>query len=419
MIASAWSLFLICTPPLASDDWPGWRGPTGDGVTAAENVPLEWDTEKNVRWKVPLVLPANGSPIVSNGRVFLTMPEDPEGKQRSLYCFDRQTGDRLWVRTVDFGKVMPTHNTNPYGGSTPVSDGERVVVWHASAGLYCYDFEGKELWKRDLGEFRHPWGYGTSPILHGGKVILHTGPGAVSFVTAIDLESGETLWRTDEPNHLDAEAIEKKRLSGSWCSPLVVRSGDRELILCGQPSRVCAYDPEDGSIVWFCEGLISERGDLTYSSPVVGDGICLIVGGYMGPTLGVRIDGSGDVTDTHRVWRQPKQLSNCASGVYSGGHFYIPDMNGFLWCIDGKSGERKWRERIGRGNTWGSIVSAGGRLLLMNQDGTTIVFEPDPEKLSVLAENALGEATNSTPAISGGEIFLRTHESLYCIAVAD
>ncbi|MEM7307469.1 MAG: PQQ-binding-like beta-propeller repeat protein [Planctomycetota bacterium] len=413
------TLALLLTALSSSDDWPAWRGAQGNGLASSASAPLTWDTEKNVKWRVPLGLPANGSPVVAGGRVFLTSPQDEEGKARSLYCFDAADGKELWVRTVEFGQVMPTHRTNPYGGSTPAADGERVVVWHSSAGLYCYDYEGGELWKRDLGEFRHQWGYGTSPLLHEGKVILHTGPGETSFVAAFDLDTGDTVWRTDEPEHRDAKAFEEKRLAGSWCTPRIVPGGDgeeRDLVLCGQPTRVVAYDAADGSIVWTCSGVSGTRGDLTYSSPVLAGDVCLVVGGWEGPTLGVRMGGEGDVTESHRLWRHAGQMSNCGSGVYFGDRVVIPDMGGMLWSIDPKTGEADWRKRIGRGNTWGSVVQAGGRLYLMNQKGTTVVFTSSPEGIEVLSENHLGEDTNSTPAIAGGEIFLRTHEHLYCIA---
>ena len=186
--------FLCLSVVVSADDWPSFRGPAGDGLSKEKSAPVKWGPKKNVKWKVSLPRPSNGSPIVSNGRVFLTCAEDKGGKQRSLYCFDRKDGKKLWSRTVTFGEVMPTHKKNPYCGTTPVSDGKRVVVWHASAGLYCYDFKGKELWKRDLGEFRHKWGYGTSPILHEGNVILNTGPGKKVFVTSIRLSDGKTNW---------------------------------------------------------------------------------------------------------------------------------------------------------------------------------------------------------------------------------
>ncbi|MFQ5505810.1 MAG: PQQ-binding-like beta-propeller repeat protein [Planctomycetota bacterium] len=410
------SVVLTAAGLLPAQDWPAWRGPAGNGVSSCKTAPLSWDREKNVKWKVPLAQPANGSPIVSRGRVFLTMPEDAEGKRRSLHCYDRADGRQLWVRTVDLGRVMPTHPTNPYCGSTPAADGERVVVWHASAGLHCYDFEGKELWKRDLGEFRHQWGYGTSPVLEGGRVILHTGPGRQSFVAAFDLESGKTIWKTEEPDHLDEEARAKKRLVGSWCTPLIVTEKERRIAICGQPTRIVAYDLDDGRVLWHCGGIPCKRGDLVYSSPVVLGDVCMVMAGYEGPSIGVCMGGEGDVTGTRRLWRHPRQPSNCGSGVAAGGHIYIPGMSGSVSCIDPTTGKPTWTARVGRGRSWGSIVYAAGRLYLTIQRGTTIVFEPDPEELRILAKNALTERTNSTPAIAGGEIFLRTHRHLYCIA---
>ncbi|MEM7202837.1 MAG: PQQ-binding-like beta-propeller repeat protein [Planctomycetota bacterium] len=402
---------------VCAQDWPQWRGPAADGVAPQQEVPQHWDRDTNVKWRTPLAHAGNGSPIVSRGRVFVTMPEDDEGKGRSLYCFDRKTGEQQWVRTVRFEEAMPTHETNPHCSTTPASDGERVVVWHASAGLFCYDHGGELLWQRDLGEFRHQWGHGTSPILHDGKVLLHTGPGQQSFVAAFDLEDGATAWRTDEPSQLTPEQVEKKRLAGSWCTPIVRSVGDRDLVLCGQPTRVVAYDVADGGIVWWCSGVSSSRGDLTYSSPVVTDAVCMIVGGWVGPSLGVRIDGEGDVTESHRVWHQPETITNCASGVHVDGAIYIPDMRSIVSCVDAASGETLWRARVGRGNTWGSFVHADGKLFLTNQSGTTRVLEPNRERKVVLAENKLKEQTNATPAISEGEIFLRTFDALYCIAM--
>lgn len=406
----------LLTGGLASQDWPQWRGPDGDGSVPEQAVPTTWDSETNVKWRTPLRRAGNGSPIVVGGRVYLTMPEDAEGRGRSLYCFDKSDGRQLWVTTVRIDRAMPTHKTNPHCSTTPASDGERVVVWHASAGLFCYDVDGNELWQRDLGEFRHMWGHGTSPVPYRDTVILQTGPGEQSFVAAFRLADGETVWRTPEPNHLTPEQIEKKRLAGSWCTPLIHRVGDRDLALCAQPTRVVAYDAATGEIVWSCDGMTAKRGDLTYSSPVVAGELCVVFGGYVGPWIGVRMDGSGDITKTHRAWYHEEKMSNCGSGVFADGAIYVPDMNGFVHCIDPATGRGNWRARVGRGNTWGSILQVSGRLYLMNQNGTTVVFEPDTEKLRVVAENALGEQTNSTPAIADGEIFLRTHEHLYCIA---
>ena len=168
---------ILSTTALSAADWPMFRGPTLDGKSAEVSAATKWSLTENIRWSTPLPRPGNGSPIVSNGRVFVTSAEDAAGRQRSLYCFDESTGDEVWVRTVELDRTMPTHKTNPHGGTTPATDGKHVVVWHATAGLHCYDFDGEELWSRDLGEFKHMWGYGSSPILHDGRVILHSGPG--------------------------------------------------------------------------------------------------------------------------------------------------------------------------------------------------------------------------------------------------
>ncbi len=399
---------------LVAQDWPAFRGPTGDGIYVSDQKPpLRWDgrTGKNIKWKVSLSRPANGSPIVSNGRVFLTCPEDSKGKRRRLMCFDRKDGRELWSRVVAFDKVMPTHKTNPYGGTTPVADGKRVVVWHSSAGLYCYDFAGKEIWKRDFGEFRHRWGYGTSPVLHERKVILHTGPGKQVFMAALDLRDGRTIWRTDEPLDGDGQDNVEGRLMGSWCTPIVVRGK----IICTMPTRVVAYAPKDGRILWWCSGLSCKRGDLIYSSPAMAGNTCLVIAGFEGPELGIRIGGKGDVTKSHRLWRHPRRQSNIGSGVVVDGHLYRTASRGELICMDPATGERLWNGRPAKGQIWSSVVYAAGHLFVMNQKGTTIVFRPDPGKLVVVAKNELSESTNSTPAISDGEIFLRTHEHLYCV----
>ncbi len=407
------AVFVIGTLP--AQDWPTFRGPAGLGVSSAKGVPTVWSAEKNVRWKVPLARPANGSPIVSNGCVFLTYAEDAEGKERSLYCFDRATGKQLWKRSVSHDKKMPTHRTNPYGGSTPAADGERVVVWHASAGLYCYDFKGKELWSHNFGEYRHRWGYGTSPVLHKGRVILHTGPGRQVFVIAMDVATGKFIWRHMEPVYGDGQDNAAKRYMGSWCTPIVVEVAGKEQVLCTMSTRLLGFDIDSGEVLWSCQGLAGKRGDLAYSSPVVVGDICSVLAGYEGPELGVRLGGKGDVTKTHRLWRHDNRPDNIGSGVAVAGKIYLPDARGFVVCLDPVTGKRLWSARPAKGLLWSSVVFVDDHLFVTNQRGTTVVFEPNPKKCVVVALNELGETTNSTPAFAGSEIFIRTHKHLYCI----
>ena len=290
-------------------------------------------------------------------------------------------------------------------------------MWHSSAGLYCYDFEGKELWSRDLGVVRHIWGYGTSPILHGGKVFLNTGPGEKQFMTALDLETGTTLWSAEEPGASTGEKGSGGWI-GSWSTAIVAEIDGREQVLCSHPTRVVAYDPETGDILWSCEGLANlPRGNLVYTSLMIGDGYCVAMGGYGGPSMGFKLGGSGNVTETNRLWHQTQRNpQRIGSGVILDKRLYMANAGpGTAQCIDVPTGEILWQERLDGGNHWGSTILADGRLYATNQQGTTHIFKPNPEKYEPVASNALGEATNATPAVSDGQIFIRTAKSLFCI----
>jgi len=415
ILSSATFSLALGMPSLHAADWPGFRGPLGNGVVN-DNAPVKWNAEKNIAWKVALPQPRNGSPIVVKGRVLVTSTEDTAGMQRSTYCFDAQTGKQLWVKTVEIDRELPHHKTNPHGSSTPASDGKRVVVWHASAGLHCYDLDGNELWQRDLGEFRHMWGYGSSPIIHQGKVILNTGPGEHSFVTALDLKTGKTIWRQDEVEAGTINQREDEAPHGSWTTPVVAQVADKDLVIVTHPKRVVAYDVESGEIVWSCDGLRHERGDLAYSSPVIAGDLCYVVGGYKGPAMSIRLDGTGNVTESHRLFRKENSPQSIGSGVFFEGYVYMPfaEAGKGLQCIDPKTGEAMWSQRTPAAH-WGSLVFCDGRCYATSQEGTTIVFKPSPEGYQELAQNDLDEICNGTPAISEGHVYLRTHKHLFCI----
>lgn len=408
------ALLLIASFSPAAD-WPAFRGAKGDGISPAKTAPTEWAPDKNIKWKAPLPGPGNGSPIVSGDRVFVLCAEN-DGRRRSLYCFNRTDGKQQWVKTVEFDKKMPTHKTNPYAGSTPLADGERVLAWHSSVGLYCYDYEGNELWKRDLGEFKHMWGYGASPILHDGKVILYCGPGAEIFITALDVKTGETLWKTVEPQEGDGNKNESNKPMGSWCTPIIAHVDGKEQIICSMPTRVNGYDPLSGKLLWWCEGVRGVRGDLVYSSPIMAGDLCVVTGGYRGPSFAFKPGGQGNITDTARKWRIAENPQSIGSGVYVDGSIYMAYAGpGVLTCFNPKTGKERWRAR-GEGNHWGSIVAAGDRLYVTAQNGTTLVFKANPEKFEKIATNPLREQSNSTPAIVDGEIFIRTFGHVYRIA---
>lgn len=398
-------------------DWPAFRGPRGQGVAGDAQAPTVWSADTGVVWKAPLPRPGNGSPIVVGDRLLVTSAEDAAGTRRSLHAFDAHTGRPLWSRTESIDRTMPTHETNPYCGTTPAADGSRVVVWHATAGLCCYDLRsGEPLWKRDLGEFRHMWGYGTSPILHGGRVILHTGPGTNTFLAAFDLASGDTVWETVEPQDGGPERNAAGAYMGSWSTPVVASVGGRDQIIVMMPTRVIGYDPDTGRIIWTCGGLRHDRGDLAYSSPVVTDDICFVTGGFNGAAFACRLGGTGDVTESHRLWRKEKQPQSIGSGIAVDGLVYRPNAGpSTIECVDPRTGDVLWSERSPAGNHWGSIVRVGDLLYATGQDAATVVFRPNPRKLDVVSINRLAGSTNATPAFAHGRIYLRTNDALWAI----
>jgi len=397
-------------------DWPAFRGESGSGNTVSQDTgfPVEWSPTKNVRWGVALPNRGNESPIVSQGRVFVTSATD-DGRERRLHCIDRRDGTELWTKSVTFDAAEPTHQTNPFGAATPASDGTHVVVWHGSAGLFCYDFEGNQVWKADLGKVGHVWGYGSSPVLHDGKVILNFGPGEEQFVVAVNLSSGDVVWKHTEPGGSNAGG---GKLAGSWSTPVIMDVDGAEQVICALPTRIVALNPVDGSLIWFCEGLTGRNGSLVYTSPLVSGDIVVAMGGYTGPAIAVRAGGTGDVTASRRLWRDDqKQPQRIGSGVIIGDKIFMANAGpGFIQCLNLETGEEVWRDRGPGGDHWGAMVLAGGHLYVTNQAGATLVMAPNAEKFEQVASNQMKEPSNSTPAFSDGQIFLRTAKHLYCIA---
>jgi outer membrane protein assembly factor BamB len=380
-----------------ADDWPQFRGPLGSGKGAGADVPTEWGPQKNIRWRSALEGAGNSSPIVSKGRVFVTVSAE-KGKKRSLACLDRKTGAILWTQTVAFAGVEPTQEDNPPCGATPCADGDRVVVWHASAGLHCYDYGGKLLWSRDLGKVDHMWGYGSSPIFHGEHVILNVGPGDRTFLVALDRKTGEVAWKTEEPGGKSKEWV------GSWCTPRIVPVGGKEQILVAWPNAVKTYDPATGKETWRCEGM----GKLVYADVAVDGGIGVATGeDEGGNSIGFKLGGE-------RLWARPRPLE-VGTGMIVDGHLWTVDNNGVLRGTAVETGNPALEARLPGGAAWSSMVSSGGRLYVTTRTGDTVVFAPDLKKFEPLAVNKLGEPTNATPALSDGEIFLRTNKAVYCV----
>lgn len=417
---TAWcfTISAVLAFPATAAHWAAWRGPQGDGVSSETNLPLRWGTNANVRWKAPLPDRGNSTPAIWGNRVFVTQAIKKENR-RVLLCFDRITGRRLWQAGATHEINEPTHDTNPQCAGSPVTDGERVVAWFGSAGLFCFDFAGKELWRRELGSQRHIWGNGSSPVLHGDLCFLNFGPGEPSFLLAVDKRTGRDVWRVAETNADNGEkksGQEKPQWVGSWSTPVVVNAGDREELLMSWPKRLLAFELKTGKELWSCAGL----NPLVYTSPLYdrARNIVVTMGGFNGMALAVKGGGSGDVTATHRLWHHPRTKQRIGSGVIHDGHIYILNDPGVAECWELETGKLVWEERLtgaGKDNTsWSSAVLAGDRIYVVNHSGDTFVLRASP-KFDLLATNSLGEHTNASIAPSDGDIFIRTYKHLWCI----
>lgn len=400
---------LALTLAASADNWSAWRGAEMNGHCKERHLPVRWSAEENVKWKVPLPGAGNSSPIVWKDRVFLTQALDREGHQRALLCFRRKDGRELWRRVVEYPEKESTYSGEPhYCSASPVTDGERVVVAFGSAGVVCYDLNGKELWRRDLGKCEHIWGNAASPMIYRDLVILNFGPGERTFLIAMNKRTGKEVWKVEEPGGIYGGGPQE--WIGSWSTPVVLKLKDHDELIMSWPLAVKAYNPQTGELLWTCKGL----GRLVYSSPLVTPEVVVAMSGFGGPYLAVRPGGKGDVTETHRLWHVERAPQRIGSGVIVGEHVYILNETGVAQCIELKAGKTLWNERVGVG-AWGSMVHADGKLYVTNRQGETLVLAAKPT-FEILSRNPLNERSNSSPAFSDGEIFIRTFGHLRCIS---
>ena len=417
VLAIALLLSLLTTSATAADAWPAWRGDAeGSGRTAATDLPTEWSKEKNIRWRTALPERGNSTPVITGDRVFVTQAIEKE-KWRGLMCFNRADGKLLWKQGVTYDKPERTHGTNPYCSASPATDGKIVIVSYGSAGVACYTAQGKELWRRDFGAIDHVWGNSTSPVLHGDLVIHYHGPGRGAFLTALNKNTGQTVWKIDEPDwntdgRTDGFKGDPKGVVGSFSTPILITTGNRTELIMSFPNEIRALDPNTGKQLWSCAGL----NPLVYTSPAFGDGIIVALGGYFGNSIAVKTGGEGDVTKTHRLWQHIRHNGGIGSGVVKEGKLYYHDSGGVAHCLDMKTGQTLWKDRLpGISKSWGSFLLAGNHIYALSQAGETVIFKANPEEFEVVAHNLLGEMTNSSIAVAGKELFIRTHEGLWCV----
>lgn len=387
-----------------AEDWPQWRGPGGLAVSTEKQVPTRWTKTENIRWSALIPGEGSSSPIVWGKRVFVTSSQK-RGEQRLLHTLDRDTGELLRSREIADDNPEITSSVTGYAASTPATDGRHVVAFFGNAGVACYDFNGDILWQRRLGEFETELGLASSPVIDGDRVYLlcdHDGApptSFASFLTALDLKTGEPVWTTKRPG-----------LFRSWSTPILVPTpeGKQELVVNAQ-DELRGYDPASGKLLWHVLGMT----DWVTPSPIFGGGHIFATSGKDGPTLAVKPGGRGDVTQSHVVWREPRGGPYVCSPLLYDGRLYVHTDQGVLTCYEAATGKVVYRQRLG-GKFTASGVAAADHLYLLNEAGECHVIKAG-NSFESIAINRLEEPCYASPAIANGCLFLRTETRLYCI----
>ena len=412
-------LFFFVAGLIRAENWPGWRGPSGDGISAGKGIPTKWSSKENIAWRIAVRGEGHSSPIVWGDKVFLTSSLTEKNK-RILLCIDRLSGQTVWQRDVVQSPPETIHRLNSRASGTPATDGKQVYVTFMRAEgdeviapnvgserlitpgkiiVAAYDLDGNEKWKTNVGDFVSAHGFNTCPVLFEDLLILNGDHDGDAYLVALDRQSGRQRWRTRREN--------KTR---SYVTPIIREiDGITQMILSGSLC-IASYDPRNGKRHWIVDGPTEQ-----FVASMVYDGkYVFATGGYPERhTLAIRPGGKGNVTDTHIAWRTTRGAAYVPSPIISGRYLLMVADSGIASCFEARTGKRHWMERLPGGHS-PSPVSADGLVYFVSDRGVTTIIRPS-ETFAVIAKNELGEPVSASPAISQGQIFLRTHQHLYCI----
>jgi outer membrane protein assembly factor BamB len=437
----AFILTALATISIAAADWPQWRGPNGTGATSETNLPVRWSASENVIWKAPIGGLGVSTPIVSGDRVFVTSQigsgvrregnhprlvqggnaasagERELGASRRLQAadgkttflvesFSRADGKRLWQYRLDAEGTLPgVHDKHNLASPSPVTDGQMVYAWFGTGQLAALDMNGKQVWRRHLGQEISPfeviWGHSSSPTLFDDLLILLCDHEPASYLLAVDKRTGKERWRADRG---------KGRMS--YSTPLVVNTPSGPELIVNSSERVDAYDPRTGTHLWHTGGT----NRFPIPMPVFHDGLIYMSRGYRsGPYMAIRPGGRGDVSKSHVVWESATGAPYISSLVFDAGLIYMATDVGAITVVDARTGQRVSQQRID-GVFSASPVAGDGKIYFVSETGETIVLQSGRTP-AVLARNDLGERAVASPAISNGRIFIRTDDHVFCIGM--
>ena len=432
----ALTFLLVGLAPASASDWLRYRGPNGFGINADGMVPpTEWDASKNMKWKIALPGPGHSCPIIVGDHVYLTCwtgygVGDDLGDQKDLrlhlLCIDRKDGKTVWSEAIEpslpeerYGGMFAEHG---YATHTPTSDGEKIYAFFGKSGVVAFDLKGKKLWSTKVGDGLDPrgWGSASSPILYKNLVIV-TASVEDQAVVALDKNTGKEVWKQQ------AEGF-----GGTWGTPAIVKVGERTDLVLSVPYEIWGMNPDTGKLRWHSE---ASNDRTACSSVVVKDDIVYAIGGRQGGTVGVRAGGKGDVTESHRLW-ESSRAGRTAAPIYYEGKLYWTN-SGIAYCVDAKTGDEVYRARLtktagndepenerpqrgrrgpGGASDYASPVAAGDKLYQLKRNGEMLVMHLGTEFKEV-AKNKFdgGGDFSATPAISKGEMFVRSTKHLYCV----
>jgi outer membrane protein assembly factor BamB len=389
--------------PARGQDWPGFRGPDGQGHSTERNLPLEWSESQNIVWKTPVPGLGWSSPVVAGGRVWVTTALEQKGVSLRVLAFDVQTGRELVnVEVFHLRSGSPINPKNSRASPTPIVEGDRVYVHFGADGTAALSSTGEVLWKARF-PYESQHGTGGSPVLHGDLLIFSCDGGDSAFVVALDKRTGKVQWKTWRRQPWDQ----------AYSTPLVIRAAGREQVVSVGAFRAAAYDPESGKEIW---RVSYDDGFSNVPRPVFGHGLVYIATGFQQPSLiAVRPDGSGDVTRTHVAWTLRRAAPLTPSPLLVDDELYIVSDTGIASCLDAKTGTVHWQQRLG-GSFSASPVFADGRIYFLAEQGVAIVIAPGKE-FRQLATSKLDGAALASMAMSAGSIFVRTDTHVYRIAL--
>jgi outer membrane protein assembly factor BamB len=409
---------LIASNLISADSaWPEFRGPHGDGTADAKSLPLKWGENENISWHVPIHGRAWSSPVIEEDRIWLSSAT-PDGKQLFAVCVDLKTGKIIHdLKLFDVEKPQYAHPFNSYASPTPVIENGRVYVTFGSPGTACLDSKtGKKLWERTDFVCNHFRGAGSSPTIFKNVLIMNFDGSDFQFVVGLDKMTGKTIWKTDRSlDFKDLTPEGKPSAEGDWrkafSTPLVHDFGDGPVLISHGSKAVYAYVPETGKELWHVEEQKTHSGS---GRPIVGHGMIFVSMGHSKSELwAIRPGGSGDVTQTHVAWKVKRNVPTRSSAVLAGDLIFMVDDGGIASCIEAKTGNQVWNERIG-GEYSAAPLYGAGRVYFLSQEGVTTVIDASRE-FKILAKNQLGDGFMASPAVAGSSFVLRSKSELYKI----